>query len=333
MPGFDNPAAFLFLIPIPLLYILRHFGIFKVISFPLTISEWGGKTFYWKGTFRSAASFVARFLCLTAYIAVVFALADPVIHHQEKIYTARGTDVLFVLDTSPSMAAKDIAGHTRLEAARAAIHTLVNTNNGSSYGLVAMASEAATVVPPTSDHALFLNRLDSLVVGGLGEGTAIGTGLSAAIYHLMSSPAPRRCIVLITDGENNAGSIHPETAANLAKEKGITLYALGIGTRGSVPIEYVDPATGKVHSGYYESDFDSAPLVQLARLAGGEYFGIGSTGELAAALNSISRRETVAQSFHLRTVDERFYDRFLFGAVIAIIIAWILRRLYLQEIL
>jgi Ca-activated chloride channel homolog len=333
MPGFENPAAFLLLLPVPALYILRRIGMFKSISFPLTISEWEGRTFRWTGTLRQVASGVSRFLCAAAYFFAVAALAEPVVHHQEKIYTTRGTDIMFVLDTSPSMAARDIAGRSRLEAARTAIHTLENANSGASFGLVAMASEAATVVPPTTDHKSFLTQLDSLVVGSLGDGTALGTGLSAAVYHLISSSAPRKCIVLITDGENNAGSIHPETAAELAREKNITLYALGVGTRGSVPIEYVDPATGKVHSGYYESDFDPAPLEQLAAKAGGRYFGIGSTGTLSDALSSISRSETVTQSFHLRMVDEQYYDTFILISAAAFILAWILRRFYLQEFL
>jgi len=333
MPAFENPVAFLFLLPLLLLYILRKTGIFKSISFPLTIADWEGKPFEWNDLFRSVLTAVSRILFLAGYVLTVAAFADPVLRHQEKVYTTRGTDILFVLDTSPSMASKDIAGHSRLEAARVAIHTLVNMNGGASFGLVAMASEAAAVVPPTADHERFLEQLDSLVIGGLGEGTALGTGLSAAVYHLISSDAPRKCIVLITDGENNAGAIHPETAAALARENEITLYTLGIGSRGSVPIEYVDPVTGKVHAGYYESEFDPVPLEKIAAAADGRYYGIESTGDLSAALATIGRRESVVQSFHLRTIDEHYYDTLVFAAAVSVVAAWIIRRLFLQELL
>ena len=332
MPSFENTAAFLFLFAIPLLFILRALGIFKKISFPLVLSDWGGKTFTWGGKIVRGAEKLSSILCLVAYILLVCAYAEPVYHHQEKIYTSRGADILFVLDTSPSMAAKDVANMTRLEAARLGIHTLVNSNKGASFALVAMATEAAAVVPPTSDHEFFLQRLDSLVIGGLGEGSAIGTGLSSAVYHLISSTAPKKCIVLITDGENNAGTVHPDTAAYLALQNNITLYTFGIGTKGTVPIEYIDPKTGEVHSGYYESDFDSQPLEKIASSAGGKYFGIESLAELKDALSSISRKENVVQTFYYKTVNERLYAKTLFMAAILFVVAWILKRIVLKEI-
>lgn len=333
MLTFSTPAAFLLLLAIPALFVARALGVFKRVSFPLTLSDWGGKTFAWSGAGRRFASVVVDVLCGAGYVLLVAALANPVVHHQEKVYTSKGTDILFVLDTSPSMAAKDIAGMTRLEAAKVGIHTLVNANKGASFGVVAMASEAAAVVPPTTDHDLFLARLDSLVVGGLGEGSAIGVGLSSAVYHLISSNAPKKCIVLITDGENNAGSIHPETAATLAAQNGITLYTFGIGTRGAVPIEYIDPQTGRVRSGYYESEFDSAPLEDIAHLAGGHYFGIENTAALSEALSAISQLETTAQTFYLRTADESFWAQFLLAGMVVMLFAWGMKRMVLGEIL
>ncbi|MBQ7159101.1 MAG: VWA domain-containing protein [Treponema sp.] len=333
MLSFETPVAWLLFLPVLALFVLRRLGVFKRISFPLTLSDWGGKTFAWSGASRRFTSLLANILCGAGYVLLVIALANPVVHHQEKVYTSKGTDILFVLDTSPSMAAKDIAGMTRLEAAKLGIHTLVNSNKGASFGIVAMASEAAAIVPPTNDHDLFLQRLDSLVVGGLGEGSAIGVGLSSAVYHLISSSAPKKCIVLITDGENNAGSIHPETAATLAAENGITLYTFGIGTRGAVPIEYIDPETGHVRSGYYESEFDSTPLEEIAHLAGGHYFGIEDTVALADALTSISQLETSAQTYYLRTADEHFWLMFLIAGGVALFTAWFFKRLLLGEVL
>jgi Ca-activated chloride channel family protein len=231
------------------------------------------------------------------------------------------------------MAAKDIAYTTRFEAAKQAIRIMIHNNPGASFGLIAMATQAAVVVPPTIDHAVFLDSLDHLVIGALGEGSAIGVGLSTAVYHLVSSAAPKKCIVLITDGENNAGSIHPETAATLAKENGITLYTLGIGTAGSVPLEYVDPSSGKVYSGYLDSEFNAAYLERLALAGGGRYFGVQSSAELSAALNDIRKQENVIQSYHIRTTDDAFYDEFILAAAVCFILAWIIQRVYMKEVL
>lgn len=333
MLAFENPVAFLFLLAVPLLPLMRWFGLFKRTAFPLVFADWGGRSFAWSKKLFGFLRALSSVLFASAYIALVLALAEPVMRYQEKVYTSKGVDILFVLDTSPSMSSKDIAGMTRLEAARQGIHTLVRDNKGAAFGLVAMASEAAAIAPPTTDHALFLSRLDSLAAGGLGEGSAIGTGLSSAVYHLVSSSAPKKCIVLITDGENNAGSVHPDTAAELARQNGIALYVLGIGTRGSVPIEYIDPNTGKVHSGYYDSDFDTDPLESLALMAGGRYFGIESLSALSDALSSISTRESVVQSFYYRTTDRQLYYYFLSLCAVLAGIAWVLRRAVLGEVL
>ena len=333
MPDFRNPAAFFLLLFIPALFILRALGVFTRIAFPATLADWGGKTFEWKGRLRSFASHVSRVFIVAAFILVVAALADPVSYRQERVYTSRGADILFVVDTSPSMAVKDIANMRRLDAARRAIRTLSSDSGGTSFGLVAMATEAAIVVPPTTDRSVFFSRLDSLAIGSLGDGTAIGTGLSTAVYHLSSSAAPKKCIVLVTDGENNAGSIHPETAAELAEKNHIAVYTLGIGTRGAAPLDYVDPKTGRVYSGYLQSDFDSAPLERIASISGGKYYGVQTIGDLANVLSSIGREMNVVQSYHLRTESVRYYDRFIVASVILFAFVLFICRVYLQELI
>lgn len=331
---FENPSAFLFLIALPAFYILRHFKIFSKIAFPLTFSDWKGKTFEWKGKSITFFTFVSRFFAWLAFAAFICALANPVIRQKEKIYTSRGADILFVLDTSPSMAARDISlangTLTRFEAAKSGIKTLVNAERGANYGLVAMASEAAAVIPPTANHNLFLRQIEELKIGALGDSTALGTGISTAVYHLATSKAKKKCIVLITDGENNAGQIHPETAAALAKENGIVLYSLGVGTKGTVPIEYSDPE-GEFHSGFYESDFDMEQLRSIAQAAGGKYFGIENMSDLSLSFSEIARKENIFQSFYYKTVDKDCYRNFLLLAMILISSSWIVRRLILRE--
>ena len=337
MIQFESPAAFLSLLLIPVLYLLRRAGLFSRIALPLTVSDWGGKSFVYKSPLSNLVSILAKMLSVSAFALLVTALANPIVRHQEKIYTSRGTDILFVLDTSPSMAARDIqlvsGVSTRLDAAKTGIRTLASSGSGAAFGLVAMASEAACVVPPTSDLDFFERQLDSLEAGEFGDGTALGIGLTTAVYHLEASKAPKKCIVLITDGENNAGSVHPETAAGLAAEKKISLYTFGIGTKGSAPIEYIDAKTGRIRSGFYESDFDTAPLERLALLSGGEYFGIDSLAALCDALSEISRREESVQSFQYRFSDKNCYGLFLSLALILFAAGWIVRRVVLSEVL
>ena len=331
MPSFENPAAFFLLLLIPLLYLFRSLKIFNQISFPAVFEDWEGRSFEWKGKSQKFLSVLARIFFTAGFFISVAALAAPVISNQEKVYTSLGTDIVFVLDTSPSMSAKDMDGIQRLEAAKNAIYTLSNKRDGSRYGLVALGSNAAVLVPPTSDLNFFSERLTSISAGVLGNGSAIGDGLSTAVCHLVSSSAPKKCIVLLTDGENNAGEIHPETAAQLASDNDITIYVVGIGTKGKVPIEYTDPATGKLYSGYLDSNFNPASLKKIASISKGKYFEAQTLDELSGILSTVSKAETVSQNYTYRTVNHLFYKQFLTVALILFILAWFIRRVILKE--
>ncbi|MCQ2576372.1 MAG: VWA domain-containing protein [Treponema sp.] len=331
MFSFQNPSAFYLLLLIPVLFILRKLKIFTKITFPAVLSDWNGKSFEWKEPSRKFFSAAGNLLLLIAFLTMVAAFADPKITHQEKIYTTLGTDVVFVVDTSPSMAAKDVNGGNRLEAAKKTIRELLVLQDGFRYGVVALGSQASVLVPPTSDKSVFNKRLEELQVGFLGNGSAIGDGLSTAVCHLASSSAPKRCIILLTDGENNSGEIHPETAANLAKANKIKIFVVGIGTKGSVPIEYTDPVTGRLYAGYLDSNFNSDSLQKIAALSEGRYFEARTTEELLSTLSVVAKTESVAQSFTYRSSEQLYYDKFLLVAVILFVVSWILKRVLLNE--
>ncbi|MDR3284058.1 MAG: VWA domain-containing protein [Treponema sp.] len=330
---FANPGVFLFLLTAPLFFVLRRLGILRGAALPLTLSDWGGKSFVWERRLSALALWVCRSLTLAAFALAVTALAGPAIARQEKVYTSHGTEIIFVIDVSPSMAAQDMAGMTRLEAAKEAIRFLTQEQNGAAYGLALTASEAVLAAPPTLDTAAFAASLDALMVGALGDGSALGDGLSVAVWHLSSSSAPKKCAVLLTDGENNGGSIHPETAAALARSKGITIYAVGIGARGSAPISYSDPLTGAVYSGFLDSQFDEEALRRIAAEGGGNYFSVPSLDSLKTALASIAGREHTAQTWYYRRIEESCYVPLALTALMACVAAWLIRRVYLREVL
>lgn len=330
---FENPSAFLWLLLLPIYLILKKLGIFSSISFPLVLSDWKGKTFEWKHSVLSVVSFLTKLLFALGFVLICTALANPVISYQKKVYTSRGTEFIFVVDTSPSMAALDIGTSNRLEAAKQAVNLIVENNSGSAFGLVAMASETVLLVPPTMDHEIFMDQVNSLQIGKFGEGTAIGSGIISAVYHLASSVAPKKAIILLSDGENNAGSIHPITAAEIAKDNNITIYTLAIGTKGSVPVEYLDPNTGKNYSGYLDSSFDTTQLREIASTTDGSFYSVETISVLAQTLESISKKESVIQTYQLKNISKNYYKEILFIGIVFIIIAWILRRIYMKEIL
>lgn len=333
MIEFENPFSFFLLALIPVLFFLRYLKLFTKISFPLILSDWNGENFKWDSKARKFFSFIATLSVFSAYVLTVIALANPVLRKQEKIFTSRGSDIIFVIDVSPSMAARDIGDGSRLDAARDAIYTVASSNEGDSLGLVELAGEAAYIVPPTMDRKVFYDKLQSIVVGELGDGTAIGTGLSCAVYHLEHSTSSHKSIILITDGENNAGQIHPFTAAHMALANNIKLYVLGVGTKGEVPLEYTDPKTGKVYAGKFYSNYESSALAEIASEAKGKFYEVETLQSLTQALVSVSKKENTAQTYSIKNNDTPYYQKFLFAAILLIALAWIIRRIFLQEII
>ncbi|MFI3257894.1 MAG: VWA domain-containing protein [Spirochaetales bacterium] len=333
MNVFGNPVAFLLLLCIPLYYILKKLNFFSKPVFTLTFFDWKGQGFEQKNILSSFTAIIAQICFIAGFIAFVISLADPALIEQKKVYTSRSAEVIFVVDVSPSMAARDIANGTRLDAAKQAISLLVAENEGIAFALVSCASQAALLVPPTMDHNSFLNRLEAMQIGELGDKTALGLGISTAVYHLLSTHAPKKTIVLLTDGENNSGSVHPNTAAELAKKYAMELYIVGIGTIGSVPIEYVDPTTGIFYSGYLNSDFDSTSLRSLASIANGTYYTVESLTVLSEVFKSIGTQTAVAQSYQIEQIKNPLFVHSLCLSLLLFALSWILKRLCLREVL
>jgi Ca-activated chloride channel family protein len=241
-----------------------------------------------------------RVLRLLEYggVLLLFAgAAGPEIRIAETKWLTRGADIMFVLDTSPSMAGIDMGDTSRFTAARSLIREFAESRPQDAIGLAAVGNDAALLVPPTADRGVLFSRLESLNIGELGDGTALGMGLAVAAFHLRNSEAPRRAVVLITDGENNAGAIHPETAAALLPEGDISLWVIGVGSGGEIPIDYVDPVTRMRRTGTFDSRFDPESLKALSRAGEGVWIPAPSADALEEAFGRVSEGElTVSQS-------------------------------------
>lgn len=331
--AFSNPIAFLLLFFIPILPLLRSVGVLKYPALYAILCDWGDTARSMTGKIRRTVSAVASMFTVLCYVCTVIAAAGPVTIQQEKVYQSLASEVMFIVDTSPSMAARDIDGKSRLEAAKQAIMEVTEKMGGAAIGLTALASEAAVVVPATCDRTTFLERLSSLTAGYMGSGTAIGTALATAACHIANSSAQNKCCVLVTDGESNEGFINSERAAQLLRKENVALYVLGIGTSGIVPLEYTDPVSGKLYRGTLESHFDPTVLKRVASEGGGRYFSIQRKDELISVLLDVSRSVALTQSYFLKTETADKSTLPLLLATIFAVIAWLCKRLLLKEVL
>jgi Ca-activated chloride channel family protein len=227
-------------------------------------------------------------------VLLVFALARPQAGTAESRVHREGVDVVLAVDVSGSMLAEDFAlggkRTSRLEAVKAVVRDFVAGRPEDRIGLVLFAARPYTQCPLTLDHGWLLTNLERGQVGLLEDGTAVGSALATATNRLRASTAPGRFVVLLTDGQNNAGRITPQTAADAAAALGIRVYTIGAGTRGLAPYPAQDPFGNKVYRPV-QVDIDEATLTKIADTTGGRYFRATDTDSLRQIYAEIDRSE------------------------------------------
>jgi len=257
------------------------------------------------------------------------AAAGPAIKSSETVWLNRGADILFVLDISPSMAAIDMDGTSRFNTARKLLKDFADRRPSDGIGLVAVGNDAALLLPPAADREMLARRLESLRVGEMGNGTALGMGLAIAAYHLEKSDAPRRAAVLISDGENNAGAIHPEAAAAMLKEINASLWVIGVGSGGEVPIDYVDPYTKMHRTGLIDSRYDREALIRIAASGNGTWIQAPSAGSFAAAFARVDDQEMIVRRSSSVMRKRPCHRPFILAALVLTAASGFIRRFFL----
>ncbi len=213
--------------------------------------------------------FVLRLLALSF---VILALARPRLENQKQSIYAEGIDIVMCIDLSGSMLAEDFEPKNRIDAAKEVAMDFVKNRVSDRIGLVVFAGQSYTQCPLTLDYQLLRSMIALLKAGRMQEdGTAIGMALATAVNRLRNSTARSKVIILLTDGQNNAGEIEPVTAAELAAALGIKVYTVGAGTRGYANYPFDDPLFGKRYM-RVKVDVDDETLTRIAQMTGGKYF-------------------------------------------------------------
>jgi Ca-activated chloride channel family protein len=232
-----------------------------------------------------------RILRTAALALVAVALAGPIRSVRTVEERSEGTTILIAFDVSSSMLAEDFRPENRLAVAREEVRRFVEGRLADRIGLVAFAGEALTVVPGTLDHELLLQAVESLDVGQLEDGTAIGTALATAVNRLRTVEEGARVVVLLTDGDNNRGTIDPLDAAAAAEALGVRVYTIGVGRDGVAPVPI-----GRTRFGYQYANMpvqvNDELLDAVAGRTGGLYFRATDPEALARIYDRIDALET-----------------------------------------
>jgi len=329
----EYPVYLFLLAVVPVGIWMRHFRKRRGGRLTFAFDIWKGSGFSAKWTGLNILLGFSHLLFWSGIIVFIIALAGPSLFIQERIFLSRGIDIIVVLDESPSMAAQDFKPNNRFQSAKNVIREFIAGREHDPIGLVSFGREAALRVPPTLDYGEVLRGLDSLNLMDLGDGTAIGMGIAVAALHLRSSTAEYKVIILLTDGENNAGEIPPETASDIATGLGIKIYTIGIGSQGEVPLEFTDSKSGKVYKGMYRSGFDEELLIRIAEESGGEYFTALSQNSLESIFKTIDSMETRGQKVKLGIKTIPRHNVFLVIGIFLLFGDYVIRKALLKEVL
>ena len=229
-------------------------------------------------------------LRMVAVALFIVALARPVNITEEHETTTDGIDIVMAMDISGSMLARDFTPD-RLTSAKHLAAEFVANRRGDRIAIVAFAGEAFTQAPLTSDQATVETMLSRLRSGVVEDGTAIGNGLATAINRLRESSAKSKVVILLTDGVNNRGQISPLMAAEIARDMGIKVYTIGVGTRGRAPYPAIDMFGNKT-TVMADVEIDEELLREISSMTGGNYY---------RAVNDEALREIYAEINELET--------------------------------
>ena len=242
-------------------------------------------------TLPLGAGHLARNLAFAFVVAgallAAFALAQPRVLGEPEPGTTEGIDIVVALDVSGSMRAADFKPKDRLTVAKKVIEDHLLTRKRDRVGLVVFAGEAFTQAPLTHDKALLSEILDGVRTGVITDGTAIGDGLATALNRVRDSKAKTKAVILLSDGDNNAGFIAPETATQVAVDLGVKVYTILVGAGGRVPFPDGTDIFGAPRYVTVEIPVNPTLLKSIATKTGGSFFNATDADSLKSSFTKI----------------------------------------------
>lgn len=313
---FANPELLWLLALLPLLLIWRgRRGPVAAIEYPslAVVREAARRT-------RSRLGAVLAGLSLLGLALLIVAVARPQQGESNATVHASGVDIMLLLDVSGSMQSLDFKldnlPASRVDVVKSVVRRFIAARPNDRIGLTIFAGQPYLLSPVTLDHAWLLDNLDRVHIGDIEDGTAIGSALASGLNRLRNQTAKSKIVILMTDGQNNAGQITPITAAEAAKALGVKVYTIGIGVRGEAPFPVTD-AFGRQRIIMEKVDVDEDTLRRIAATTSARFYRATDTNSLNRIYDEIDKLEKTAFTFHSY---ERWQELFDWPALAALVI-------------
>ena len=320
---FEYPYL-LWLLAIPVLLVLRYLWIeFKDRRPHMRVSSLDA----WKaggGTWLAWLRHVPFVLRIAALSLIIVAIARPRSSTQMERVDTEGIDIVFAMDVSTSMLARDFQPD-RLSAAKDIAIEFIAQRPSDRMGIVVFAGESYTQCPLTTDRATLINLMKEVQTDLIEDGTAIGNGLATAVARMKDSDAKSRVVILLTDGVNNMGEIDPGMAAEIAKTYGIRVYTIGVGANGEAPYPVQTPWGIELRN--YPVEIDEPLLKDIASATGGRYFRATDNtklSEIYAEIGQMEKTRTTVDSF---PVYKDLFKNYALAALLCLLLEMLLRAL------
>ncbi len=318
----------LWLLVIPVLLVLRYLWVeIKDRRVHMRVSSLDA----WKAGGRSYLEIVRHIpfvLRISALCLIIIAIARPRSSTQVEKIDTEGIDIMFTMDVSTSMLARDFTPD-RLSAAKDIAIEFIAQRPTDRMGIVVFAGESYTQCPLTTDRATLINLMKEVQTDLIEDGTAIGNGLATAVARIKDSDAKSRVIILLTDGVNNMGEIDPLMAAEIAKTYGIRVYTIGVGANGTAPYPVQTPWGIELQN--IPVEIDEALLKNIADGTGGRYFRATDNTKLQEIYGEIGQMEKTRTSVDSFPVYKDLFKNYALAALVCLLlellICAIMRRL------
>ena len=285
-----------------------------------------------RGQIKSSAVAYLRFLPPAfmgmGLLLLIVALARPQLRNERVERTSEGIDIMLVIDISKSMQIEDFRPN-RLEAAKSVAEDFIDGRFQDRIGLVVFSGDAFSLVPLTTDYELlhsYIKEIDFNMINK--SGTAIGSALAVGVNRMRESESKSKVLILLSDGDNNAGNIDPVTAANLAASYKIKVYTIGIGKEGRVP--WGKDIFGRTN--YVENSLDETALREIAEIGSGNFYRVSDNRKLEEVFSQIDQLEKaeIKENRYQETTD--FYYAYLRWGMVFLILWMVLRTTFIANV-